>query len=131
LQLEADSLEKLPSLDDIFELLKNHRRRCVLEYLSDGDGTGSLSDIAEQIAGWENEKEPRLITSSERKRVYVGFYQSHLPKMNDMGAISFNKPRGQVEKGPYFAAFYHYLPSDEQSSDSVAQGIVERVSNIF
>jgi hypothetical protein len=131
----SPSSEEAPDLDEIFDLLKNYRRRCVLRYLSTVEGTAQLSDIAEQISGWENDKEPRLITSSERKRVYVGLYQSHLPKMSNRGAISFNKPRGIVEKGPFFEHFHHYLPAQGESSESVGWRIynkfVGKISSIF
>jgi hypothetical protein len=105
---ETDDL----ALDRIFGVLKNQRRRQVLEYLGTTDGQASLSDLSEQIAAWENDKAPRMISSSERKRVYVGLYQSHLPKMDDAGAISYNKQRGLVEEGPAFAEFEAYLPSE-------------------
>lgn len=132
--LATSSSEEAPGLDEIFDLLKNYRRRCVLHYLSTVESRASMSDLAEHISGWENDKEPRLITSSERKRVYVGLYQSHLPKMDARGAIGFNKPRGIVEKGPYFDHFQYYLPPRRESSESRIQElpgeIVDRLSDI-
>ena len=86
-------------LSQIFEVLKNQRRRHVLRYLEMTDGQVTLSDLAEQIAAWENDKDLQRITSSERKRVYVGLYQVHLPKMDDMGVVDFNKPRALIDKG--------------------------------
>jgi hypothetical protein len=131
---DATSSQQAPGLDEIFDLLKNYRRRCVLRYLATVEDRASMSDLAEQISGWENDKEPRLITSSERKRVYVGLYQSHLPKMDARGAVSFNKPRGIVEKGQYFDQFQYYLPPLKESSVSTVQDIprdiLDRVSEI-
>lgn len=96
-------------LDETFEILKNRRRRCVLQYLNETDGPVSLSELAEQIAAWENGKDVRQITSSERKRVYVGLYQCHLPKMAGMDVVSFNKPRGVIERGENADCFEPYL----------------------
>ncbi|MGM0370891.1 MAG: DUF7344 domain-containing protein [Halobacteriota archaeon] len=96
-------------LDETFELLRNQRRRYVLQYLESQPGQVSLSELAEQIAAWENEKEIRQITSSERKRVYVGLYQCHLPKMDGMDVVSFNKPRGLIELGANADAVEPYL----------------------
>lgn len=96
-------------LDETFELLRNQRRRYVLQYLEEAEGKVTLSELAEQIAAWENDKEVRLINSSERKRVYVALYQCHLPKMHGMDVISFNKPRGTIEKGKHGHAVEPYL----------------------
>ncbi|TQQ80240.1 DUF7344 domain-containing protein [Halonotius roseus] len=104
----AETDAPLP-LDQVFGILKNQRRRRVLRMLQEADGTTTLSDLAEQIAAWENDKEVKQITSSERKRVYVGLYQCHLPKMDDMGVIDFNKPRGTVVLGDNMEVMYNYL----------------------
>lgn len=109
-----------PVLDDVFEILKNPRRRQVLLYLHSQQSTAAVGDLADQIGGWENDKEPRLLTSKERKRVYVSLYQSHLPKMADVGAISYNKARGTVETGPYLQSFLEYLPEPDEPTDSIA-----------
>ena len=100
-------------LDQVFGILKNQRRRRVLQMLQHADDKVSLSDLAEQIAAWENDKEVKQITSSERKRVYVGLYQCHLPKMDAMGVIDFNKPRGTVELGDNMEAMYKYLETTD------------------
>jgi len=105
---DAEMDAPLP-LDQVFGILKNQRRRRVLRMLREADGTTTLSDLAEQIAAWENDKEIKQITSSERKRVYVGLYQCHLPKMDDMGVIEFNKPRGTVVLGDNMEVMYNYL----------------------
>jgi hypothetical protein len=115
----ATSEEQALPLDQTFELLKNQRRRYVLHYLESEDGPVSLSELAEQIAAWENDKEVRLISSSERKRVYVGLYQCHLPKMDDMDAISFNKPRGIIERGANAECLTPYLQPEEDTPDTV------------
>ncbi|WP_336133566.1 DUF7344 domain-containing protein [Natronomonas amylolytica] len=115
---EADEQppEALP-LDQAFGILKNQRRRNVLEYLYEADGAVSLSEVAEQIAAWENDKEVRQITSSERKRVYVGLYQCHLPKMDDVDVIAFNKPRGIIELGKNAEGLYKYLDVDDEAEE--------------
>ncbi|ACV10657.1 hypothetical protein Huta_0470 [Halorhabdus utahensis DSM 12940] len=104
-------------LDQIFGVLKNQRRRHVLEYLTTTDDSVRLGTLAEQIAGWENDKDVARITSQERKRVYVGLYQCHLPKMDDMDVISFNKSRGIVDHGEHYELVKEYLPADDQIYD--------------
>ncbi|MFW6384733.1 MAG: DUF7344 domain-containing protein [Halodesulfurarchaeum sp.] len=101
-------------IDQVFEVLKNQRRRYVLQYLTEEDDEVSIGELAEQIAAWEYGKDVRQISSQERKRVYVGLYQCHLPKMDDVGAISYNKPRGNIEAGENIVFFQRYLPSEER-----------------
>ncbi|PSP91446.1 hypothetical protein BRC87_02895 [Halobacteriales archaeon QS_4_66_20] len=104
-------------LDQLFEVLQNQRRRCVLKYLREHEEATTLSDLSEQIAAWENDKEVRRISSSERKRVYVALYQCHLPKMDDMGVVEFEKARGTIEPGEHIERCYEYLDVPESGSD--------------
>jgi transcription elongation GreA/GreB family factor len=46
--------ESLP-LDQVFEILKNRRRREVVKYLNERDESVSLSDLAEHVAAIEND----------------------------------------------------------------------------
>ena len=91
-QGESDTL----SLDERFEILKNERRRIVLQYLMEADETVRLNDLTDQVTAIENDTTIDVITSEERKRVYVGLYQFHLPKMAKMGVIDYNKDRGDI-----------------------------------
>jgi hypothetical protein len=85
------------SYDTVFTTLSNRRRRYVLQYLQDNGGTSELRDIAEHLAAWENDKAVDAITRKERRRVYTALQQSHLPKMDDDGIVSFDRNRGTVE----------------------------------
>lgn len=94
---KRESGEELP-LDDIFDLLRNQRRRGVLRYLHDeADGTATLDELAEHIAAKENDIDISQLTSSQRKRVYIGLYQCHLPKMDELGVIAYDQNRGTIE----------------------------------
>lgn len=112
---EESPAEKL-SLDLIFEILKNERRREVIRYLREHEQQVTLSDLAEHIAALENDTDIASITSSQRKRVYVGLYQCHLPKMADMGIVQFNQNRGIVSLGENASQLYEYL--DNQSPNT-------------
>lgn len=97
------------SLNVVFDILRNKRRRLVLQAIEERDGSTTLSELAEHIGGLENEKSPHALNAQERKRVYVGLYQCHLPKMHDAGAIEFDKNRGTVERGPMADIYHVYL----------------------
>lgn len=92
---QSDDSQSL-SLDERFEILKNERRRIVLRYLEDADETIKLRELADQVTAIENDTDVEAITSEERKRVYVGLYQFHLPKMAKMGIIEYDQDRGDI-----------------------------------
>lgn len=94
-QSEEDSSETL-SLDERFEILKNERRRLVLQLLKEWGETSKLNHLADRVTAIENETEVDAITSEQRKRVYVALYQFHLPKMEKMDVIEYDQDRGDV-----------------------------------
>lgn len=99
------------SKDAVFDVLRNRRRRLVLEFLRER-GTSTLPDVAEHVAAVENEKEVRHLTSSERKRVYVGLYQCHLPMLADAGVVDYDANRKTIELRERSSLLYPYLDLD-------------------
>ena len=113
-QVGRPAIEDAPiGFDQLFEILKNERRRRVLQHLIERGEEVTLDQLAEEIAARETGKDVRQISSQERKRVYVGLYQCHLPKMHDYGAITYNKPRGRIEPGDQLHLFERYLTAEE------------------
>lgn len=110
--LTEDTSYDPAEIDQIFGILRNQRRRYVLKCLKVTEETIALRDLAEQVAAWECDKQIEQVTAKERKRVYVGLYQSHLPKMADVSAISYDKRAGYIEPGERFDRFTHYLHRD-------------------
>ena len=82
---------------EIFDLLKNSRRRSTIQYLRDNGGSAELKDVAEHIAAEENDTTVRQLSSDQRKRVYIGLYQCHLPKMDKLGVVEYDKNRGTIK----------------------------------
>lgn len=103
-------------LDEVFGILSNQRRRQVLDYMQTAEEPVTLSDLAEEIAAIENDKPVRQLSSQERKRAYVGLYQVHLPKMDGMDIVEFNKPRGLVKTGENTSIFDEYLDAEEDAT---------------
>jgi hypothetical protein len=113
---ETESLSK----DLTFEILKNQRRREALAFLKANDGATTLSDMAEHIAAKENGISVEQLSSSQRKRVYIGLYQCHLPKMDSAGVVDFEKNRGTIEITPLAAELDTFLADpDETAADPV------------
>lgn len=97
------------SKDTAFMILKNWRRREVLRFLAESEEETTLDVLARHIAAKENGIDKRALSSSQRKRVYIGLYQAHLPKMDDAGVIEFDKHRGRVELRPDALRLLKYL----------------------
>lgn len=114
---EPDVVDTALSKDVIFEVLKNRRRREVLEYLQSTDGEAKLSELAERIAAWENDITVAALNSTQRKRVYVALYQTHLPKMDDAGVIDYDSDRGTVRLADNADILQMYLSDDFNAAD--------------
>ncbi|SDQ36431.1 hypothetical protein SAMN04489842_0618 [Natronobacterium texcoconense] len=85
------------SKGDVFELLRNQRRRYVLHFLKRDDRPVELGDLAQQIAAWEYDTSLESVTPEQRKRVYTTLQQTHLPKMDEAGILTFDSDHGVVE----------------------------------
>jgi len=101
------------SQDDVFELLSSPRRRYVLYHLRETKDPIELTTLAEQVAAWENETSVEEITEQERKRVYVSLYQTHIPRLDEAGVVSYDKDTGMVMLQPDADAIDTYLKSSD------------------
>lgn len=107
--------------DMVFDVLSSGRRRTILQLLHDDGDRISLRDLADRVAAMEYRKPVEDLSSQERKRVYTSFYQTHVPKLEEAGVISFDSDEGVVHRvgsldlyGPYLGwepiapPFRHY-----------------------
>ena len=89
-----------PSLPetDVFEVLSNERRQCILHYLKrQDDRRVSLRELVDHVAAWENDTTVEALESDERKRVYTALRQNHLPKLEETDIVEYDHMRGEVE----------------------------------
>lgn len=93
------------SQDAVFDILSNARRRYVLYYLRQADEPVELSELARELAAWENDTTPEELTKQQRKRVYVSLYQTHIQKLADAGMVEYDQESGMVT----LAAGAHHL----------------------
>lgn len=120
---EEYTTERPVEIGTVFEMMKNHRRRYVLRYLVMNNGRVVLDNLTEHVAAWEQDKPIEAISPQERKRVYISLYQNHLPKMDTVSAISYDKPSGAIKRGEHFGFFRQYLPPEE---DPQRQQLIDR-----
>lgn len=99
-------------LDTTFELLRNRRRRIVLSHLVGVGERVSMGELAEHVAAVENDTTVQALSSTERKRAYVGLYQCHLPKLAEAGVVDYNRDRGHVEAAPVAEELLEYVDRD-------------------
>ena len=84
--------------DAMLEVLSNRRRRFAIHYLKQrGRDTVTVSELAEQVASWEYDKDIDELTHRERKRVRNALRQFHLSKMAEHGFVEYDSKRGTVE----------------------------------
>jgi len=105
---------------DVFDVLKNDRRRAVIRYLHEHGGVAELSDVAEHVAARENDTAVRRLTSQERKRVRIALYQCHLPRMDALGVVDFDSDRGTVALRDAASQVQTYLELDPETDRKAA-----------
>jgi len=85
------------SQDEVFDLLSSARRRYVIYVLRTRSEPMEVTDLAEEVAAWENDTTIDELSSQERKRVYVSLYQTHIPKLASAGVVDYDRDTGLVE----------------------------------
>jgi hypothetical protein len=106
--------ESALSQDVVFDILSSSRRRYVLYRLREAEGPIELTELAEQVAAWENDTETDQITEQERKRVYVSLYQTHIPRLDDVGLVVYDRDTGQIELAEEATQIDDYLRSGDE-----------------
>ena len=83
---------------DAYEVLHNDRRRRVIELLADRVYAVELGDLAEALAGGEADERPP--PDRVRESVYNSLHQTHLPKMEALGVVSYDREEKTVALQP-------------------------------
>ena len=92
---------------EIHDVLRNDRRRLVIERLRDGEGQEAVRDLAEHIAGVESGEEPP--PRNVRQSVYVSLHQTHLPKLDKLGIVTYDSDSKRVELAGHASEVAVYL----------------------
>lgn len=66
-----------------------------MHYLSERQSPVELRELADAVARWETGEES--LSRKQRKRVYVSLYQTHIPRLEDAGVITYDAETGMVE----------------------------------
>jgi hypothetical protein len=105
------------SKDAVFFLLKNRRRREVVEHLIAADGDVQFDDLVRAVAAEEMEKGVEELTYKERKSVHTSLYQSHLPKLQEAGVVEYDRRSGSVVATPQVESIRPYLDLENTGAE--------------
>ncbi|MDS0300441.1 helix-turn-helix domain-containing protein [Halogeometricum sp. S1BR25-6] len=104
------------SKDELFRILSNSRRRYIIYYLHEAGDEMSLKQLAARIAAVENGTSVEDVTDEERQRVYISLYQTHLPKLEEAGIVSYDDEERIVALTDEIAnEGFFWMQTDEES----------------
>ncbi|SEO54144.1 hypothetical protein SAMN04487948_103146 [Halogranum amylolyticum] len=85
-----DSLERT----EIHDILRNDRRRRVIESLCEQDEPLSVRELSETIATAETGERPA--PRNVRQSVYVSLHQTHLPKLEELDVVGYDDETKEI-----------------------------------
>lgn len=94
---------------ELFDVFSNARRRRTVQYLKRQGGSCDLAPLVEQVAAWENDTDPDDVTRTQRRRVYISLYQTHLPMLEDHGIVDWDPDGHEIDLLPNEERFEPYL----------------------
>jgi hypothetical protein len=122
---DADDQTDRIAHDAAFDLLSSRRRRFVLNRLQRQPEGVEIGDLATQLASYENDAPPGELSRKERKRIYVSLYQTHVPKLEEAGVITYDSDTGLVEPTDRIGELAAYFSTTDGSDpEAVVIGLV-------
>ncbi|GAA0248478.1 hypothetical protein ACFFQF_07010 [Haladaptatus pallidirubidus] len=114
-QATVDTQERHPgdevnlSFETLFDVLGSSRRRFVLSNLSESPTPVRIDDLAECIAAAEEGRATTDVTPEMMNEIEILLYHVHLPKMADVGLVTYDASAGIVEPGEAIDGAHQYL----------------------
>ncbi|EMA65755.1 hypothetical protein C461_13681 [Halorubrum aidingense JCM 13560] len=81
--------------EQVYTILANERRRQALEQLGSVGGVVTVHELSALVAGHETGESPPPKRS--RESVYTSLVQTHLPKLEDLGVIEYDRETQTIE----------------------------------
>ena len=108
------------SPSEVHDVLRNRRRRLVLERLRTTGAPEAVSDLAEHIGGVEAGESPP--PRNVRQSVYVSLHQTHLPKLDELTIVDYDPDGKVVELAANAEHLDAYLDVDDADADGLHPG---------
>ncbi|WP_396612308.1 hypothetical protein ACH9L7_03245 [Haloferax sp. S1W] len=103
---------------EIHDVLRNDRRRLVLEQLREHDGAETVGDLAEFIGESESGQSPP--PKNVRQSVYISLHQTHLPKLDDLEIVDYDSVAKEVTLAEHAAELDPYFTDEANSTPAAA-----------
>jgi hypothetical protein len=84
------------TLDAVFDLFSKERRRYVLYYLDQQEGSISIEELIEQVADWETEASHEDIPGGKYDQIELSLRHTHLPKTAEVDFIEYHPDKGTI-----------------------------------
>lgn len=88
--VSSSTLDVEIGIDDLLETLRNERRRLVIRELAERDKPVTIDTLSRRLAAIQNDVDEDDVTATQRKRVYVSLYQTHLNRLEDAGLLEWD-----------------------------------------
>ena len=107
---------------EIHDILRNDRRRAVIDFLSERDGHATIRELSEHIAALESGEDPP--PRNIRQSVYVSLHQTHLPKLEGLSVVDYDTDSKDVELRDQAAYVEAYMGQTEDESTTARLVVV-------
>lgn len=104
------------SLDQVYAILANRRRRYLLDRLTESKNGIPLSRLAREVAAWENNYLISEVSNSQYNSVYTALVQAHLPKLKAAGLIHYAQDRKEIKPTQKAFTIVRLYPNSSQGS---------------
>lgn len=102
------------SLDTVFTILSNQRRRTILSYLTMCTYPVPFAELVERVATQETDTDSVNPSTERYEEVAMNLYQTQLPKLADWGVIDYNQDVQLIRPPDTLRPFDEYLRLAEQ-----------------
>jgi len=96
--LTGDRFDPDASDDATLEALANERRRAILDAIDEDDAPVALADLSRTVAVREADAPLTALSDGYVATVKRSLYHAHLPKLDDLGLVSFDADERTVER---------------------------------
>lgn len=117
--------------DELYHTLQCERRRLALRHLLGCEGPTDVDSLVTAVATAERDTTVDELSDDQHQRIRLDLYQSHLPKLDDLGLVAYDQSRNVVEPTPAIDALEPYLGEgapdvdDEGSAEDAARNWTE------
>lgn len=118
------------SLDSIYGILSESRRRYVLYYFLDNDNA-NIESIALQITAREQDVAIDTVSEAAKQRVLTSLVHQHLPKLADYGIVEYDARSGDIAVTSRFADIRATVEEAKATEDDVELTGLSRESFLY